>query len=117
MNTTTQTPQADIQMAEQALRDTLAGEIKAEARDAANSLERILIHVSNMQSALETTPACRTNVAKRLKDFSVTTARMATKHPKSKDQLEKLTEALRAAGEQVGEIAKTADESQQANAA
>jgi hypothetical protein len=117
MNTTTQTPTADIKMAEQALRDTLAGEIKAEARDAANSLERILIHVSNMQSAIETTPACRTNVAKRLKDFSVTTARMATKHPKSAEQLEKLTEVLRAAGEQVSEIAKPADESQQANAA
>lgn len=117
MNTTTRSPAADIHMAEQALRETLAGEIRAEAREAASSLERILIHVSNMQTAIETTPACRTNVAKRLKDFSVTTARMATKHPKSAEQLEKLTEALRTAGEQVGEIAKPADENRQADAA
>jgi Asp-tRNA(Asn)/Glu-tRNA(Gln) amidotransferase A subunit family amidase len=104
-------------MAEQVLRDTLAGEIREEAKDAASSLERILIHVSNMQSAIETTPACRMNVAKRLKDFSVTTARMATKLPRSAEQLEKLTEALRAAGTQVGEVSVPVEDSQQASAA
>ncbi len=117
MNTATPSPQADIHVAELALRDVLAGEIREEARDVANSLDRMLVHVVNMKSAVESTPASHTNVAKRLKDFSVTTARLAAKHPKSAVKLERLSEAFRDAGAQVFKAASAGEQGQRADAA
>jgi hypothetical protein len=127
MTTTAQSPaapssptpsaSADIHNAEETLREVLASGLREEASDSANSLERMLIHLVNMQRAIETTPASFSNVAKRLKDFSATASQMAAKHPVSAGKLEKLSEALRTASSTTLEIARTSDEAQRANAA
>ena len=107
--TTTSSPRSDIQTAEHALRDVVASGLRDDAPETANTLERMLVHVTNMQSAVETTPSSLPNVAKRLRDFSVTTTRLAGKHPKSAEKLEWLAQALRTAGEQVTEATMRGD--------
>jgi hypothetical protein len=56
-----------------------------------------------MHEALSNSPESHRNVAKRLGDFALTTARMAAKHPQSAFKLARLSDALRAAAERLGE--------------
>jgi hypothetical protein len=100
---------AAIQNAEHLLREVLDAGLRDQATDAANSLERILVHVKNMQQALESNPGCRLNVVKRLRDFSATTAKMASNYPQSASGLTTLTETLKSAAATVADDTRTAD--------
>ena len=117
MNTPTLSPRVDIQSAEEALRELLANDFRSEAKEDAGSLDRILIHLANIQTSIESTPACLPNAAKRLNDFATMTTRMATRNPQAKDPLTKLTVALQTAGARVKELANAGAENQRADAA
>jgi hypothetical protein len=100
MNSQTLSSRADLEIAEVALRDSL---LDLDPKGDGTSLRRILVHLVNMHEALSSSPESHSNVAKRLGDFAVTTARMATKHPQAAAKLERLSDALRAAGERLSE--------------
>lgn len=81
------------------LRGVLDEEFRKEARADAQSLDRMLVHLVNMNGAISTSPETHTNVVKRLGDFAVTTTRMAERNPAAAPQLEQLAEALRKASQ------------------
>jgi hypothetical protein len=96
MNSQTCLTRAELEFAELRLRDVLVEDFRTASKSDAMSLDRILIHVVNMNEAISTAPESHDNVAKRLDDFAGMTARMATRNPASAAKLTRLSEALRA---------------------
>ena len=117
MTTKTNTGPDAIRAAETTLSEVLDSGLRERDLSTANSLDRILTHLRNMRPALETTPGCQVNVAKRLRDFSVTTARMAANFPQSSSGFEKLAAALREAADRVATDAQPAEAAPRADAA
>jgi hypothetical protein len=97
MNSQTLTSRADLEFAEATLRQALVGKFQ-DAKADAMSLQRMLVHLVNMHQAISLYPDLHANVAKRLGDFAVTAARMASRNPDAAPLLTKLSEILRAAG-------------------
>lgn len=93
--------------ARDALRDVLHDDFRREANSEAASLDRMLVHLQNMDAALETTPETRTNIVKRLGDFAVTVSRMAMRNANAAPKLTKLADVLRTASEQLREWNRT----------
>ncbi len=110
MNAQTMSSQADLEIAEAALRAVLDEEFRTDAKIDASSLDHMLIHIVNMHKAVVTSPERHANVAKRLGDFAVSTSRMADRNPKAAPQLTRLTGALLTARTRVGELATAKDE-------
>ena len=103
MNSQTCLTRAELEFAELRLRDVLDEEFRKVARSDAMSLDRILVHVVNMNEAISTAPESHVNVAKRLDDFAAMTARMAGRNPASASKLTRLSEALRAVSSRIRE--------------
>ena len=103
MNSQTCLTRAELEFAELRLRDVLDEEFRKDARSDAMSLDRILVHVVNMNEAISTAPETHVNVAKRLDDFAAMTARMAGRNPASASKLTRLSEALRAVSSRIRE--------------
>jgi hypothetical protein len=108
MNSQTCSSRAELEFAEAALRDVLVEEFKKSARADAMSLDRMLVHITNMNEAITSSPERHLNVAKRLDDFATTTARMAGRHPDAAPKLSKASGLLRAASERLRAVAFTA---------
>lgn len=94
---------AELELAELRLREVLVEEFRKDAKSDAMSLDRILVHVVNMNEAISTSPERHDNVAKRLDDFAGMTSRMASRNPASASKLERLSEALRAVSARIRE--------------
>ena len=101
MNSQTCLTRAELELAELRLRDILVEEFRKNAKADARSLDRILIHVVNMNEAISTAPESHVNVAKRLDDFAAMTSRMAGRNPASASKLTRLSEALRAVSSRI----------------
>jgi len=101
MDTKTLSSRADLEIAEASLRSVLIDEFRKEAKADAESLDRMLIHLVNMQGVIGSSPDRHANVAKRLGDFANTTSRMADRHPDAAPRLERLCHALRSASERI----------------
>ncbi|HEX6397805.1 MAG TPA: hypothetical protein VFZ95_10300 [Steroidobacteraceae bacterium] len=101
MNSHTSTSRAELELAEVALREILRSDFTANAKSDATSLGRILVHVVNMQQAISISPERHANVAKRLDDFAVSTAKMASRNPEVAPKLSRLADTFRAAGERL----------------
>jgi hypothetical protein len=101
MDSHTSTSRAELELAEVTLRGVLGEEFRKEARADAQSLDRMLKHVVNMNGAISESPETHANVAKRLNDFAITTSRMAERHPDAAPQLHRLAEALQKASERL----------------
>lgn len=97
METKLQTEHPDLDLAQSTLRDVLGEEFRKNAGSEAGSLDRILIHVGNIRNAIEESPECLANAAKRLGDFAEVTSRMRSKYPESSTELTSASQALRAA--------------------
>jgi len=95
MNSQTCLTRAELEFAELRLRDILVEDFRKDAKADAMSLDRILVHVVNMNEAISTSPESHLNVAKRLDDFAGMTSRMASRNPASASKLTLLSEALR----------------------
>ena len=100
MNSQVACSRADLEFAESALRDVLAG-VQHESKADATLLNHMLTHLVNMGEAISTSPERHDNVAKRLGDFAMTTSRMAIRNPDSAPKLTRLTEHLRTASERL----------------
>ena len=98
MNQQTSSPQADLQAAEDAMRDAIRTPDAITTPDA-GSLDRMLVHVINMREAISSSPERHVNVVKRLNDFALTTNRMMSRHPGATPQLARVSEALRTASQ------------------
>jgi hypothetical protein len=109
MNEQSLSPRADLEFADIAIREVLHDEFRAVAGADAASLDRIRIHVINIQEAVNTSPERRANAAKRLSDFAATASRMSTRHPDAAPQLAKLCNALQAASLQVKNLAQESE--------
>jgi hypothetical protein len=109
MNSQTTSSRADLEVAEAAIRDILIGDFKEDAKADAMSLNRMLIHIVNMQEAISTSPETRVNVAKRLGDFASATTRMASRNPDAAPKLSRLAEALGIASARLSESFGTAN--------
>jgi hypothetical protein len=104
MNSQASVSRADLEFAEVILRGMLEEEeFREEAKADAGSLDRMLVHLVNMNGVIGSSPDQHPNAAKRLGDFAATTARMADRHPDVASKLHKLSGALRIAGERLGE--------------
>jgi hypothetical protein len=103
MNSQTCLTRAELEFAELRLRDVLVEEFRQDSKADAMSLDRILVHVVNMNEAISTSPESHDNVAKRLDDFAGMTSRMATRNPTSAAKLTRLSEALRAVSARIRE--------------
>ena len=103
MNTKILSSRADLEIAEGSLRSVLIDEFREEAKADAQSLDRMLTHLVNMQGAICDAPEIHTNVAKRLGDFATTTLRMASRNPEAAAKLTRLSAALRSASERLAE--------------
>ena len=101
MNTKILSSRADLEIAEGSLRSVLIDEFREEAKADAQSLDRMLTHLVNMQGAIGDAPEIHTNVAKRLSDFATTTLRMASRNPEAAAKLTRLSVALRSASERL----------------
>jgi uncharacterized damage-inducible protein DinB len=101
MNSQTSVSRAELEVAEVTLRGVLVEEFRQEAKADAQSLDRMLKHLVNMNGAISSSPETHANVAKRLVDFANTTTRMADRNPEAAPQLAKLAEALRKASERL----------------
>ena len=101
MNTKILSSRADLEIAEGSLRSVLIDEFREEAKADAQSLDRMLTHLVNMQGAIADAPEIHTNVAKRLSDFATTTLRMASRNPEAAAKLTRLSVALRSASERL----------------
>lgn len=93
----TPTNHPHLQHAEQLLREVLSHDFESASSDA-KSLDRILLHLVNIQQAVTTSDENHANAAKRLGDFAVTASRISDRNPRSAEQLNRLSETLRAAG-------------------
>jgi hypothetical protein len=91
-----------IEVAENALRAVLVEEFRKEAKADAQSLDRMLAHLVNMNQSVATSPESHPNVKKRLGDFAATAARMANRNPDAGPQLADVAEKLRTASERIG---------------
>jgi len=103
MNSQALSSQADLEFAENALREVLLEEFKDESRPDAKSLGRMLVHLVNMRETIGTSPEVSTNVAKRLGDFAATTTRMADRNPEAAPKLMRLAQALDTASSRLGQ--------------
>jgi hypothetical protein len=101
MNTQTHSSPSCLVTAKDTLRDVLHDDFRNEANSEAASLDRMLIHLENMDAALEATPEVRANVIKRLGDFAVMVSRMAIRNLNAAPKLTQLANVLREASEQV----------------
>lgn len=97
MNSQTSLSRADLEHAEALLREVLVEDFERDAKTDAGSLQRMLVHLVNMNVAVSTSPEQHANAAKRLGDFAVTTTRMTARHPDAAPRLNRLTHALRTA--------------------
>lgn len=102
MNSQTCSSRADIEVAEVALRAVLADEFRKEARSDAQSLDRMLVHLVNMNQFLGATPEIQPNVKKRLGDFAAIATRMANRNPQVGARLKDAAEKLQAASDRLG---------------
>src|SRR5262245_7267312 len=96
MNSQTCSSRAELEFAEAAIRDVLVDEFKRDAKTDAMSLDRMLVHITNMNEALTSSPESHSNVAKRLDDFATTTAKMAGRNPLAAAKLSRASGLLRA---------------------
>ena len=103
MNSQTSCSRAELEFAEVALRAVLASELAKVGKADATSLQRMLHHIVNMNLAISTSPERHANVAKRLGDFAVATARMARRNPDAAARLTRLSDVLRTAGSRLHE--------------
>jgi len=101
MNSQSYSSRADIEVAELALRAVLVDEFRKEARSDAQSLDRMLAHLVNMNLFLSTSPEILDNVKKRLGDFAAAATRMADRNPDSGPQLKVAAEKLQQASERL----------------
>jgi len=101
MNSQTCSSRADIEVAEVALRAVLVDEFRKEAKSDAQSLDRMLVHLVNMNLLLATSPEIQANVKKRLGDFAAATARMANRQPAAGPKLTQAAEKLQKASERL----------------
>lgn len=106
MNSQTLSSRADLEIAEVALREVLAG-IPGDAKGDAVSLRRMLVHLVGMHEALSCSPDGHANVAKRLGDFALTATKIAGREPMAAPKLMRLAGALRCAGDRLGERLRT----------
>ena len=101
MNSQTCLTRAELEFAELRLRDILVEEFRTHAKADASSLDRMLVHVVNMNEAISTSPERYADVAKRLDDFAAMTSRMASRNPASASKLTRLSDALRAVSSRI----------------
>jgi glycerol-3-phosphate dehydrogenase len=93
MNSQTLSSRADLELAEAALREVLIADFGQDAAPDVMSLNRMLVHILNMQEAIATSPELA-NVAKRLGDFALTTTRMVGRNPEVASKLTRLSQLL-----------------------
>jgi hypothetical protein len=101
--------QADLEIAEAALRAVLDEDFRTGAKVDAMSLDHMLVHIVNMHAAIGSSPERHANVAKRLGDFAVSTSKMVDRNPQAAPKLTRLTGALLTARTRVGELATGQD--------
>jgi hypothetical protein len=97
MNSQVSTSRARLEQAEALLRDALAHDFAGDTQGDAASLNRILVHMVNMQRAISGPPDAHVNVAKRLADFGQVMTRLNKRRPSASDRLARLSEALKLA--------------------
>ena len=100
MNEQLSIAQADLEIAVEAVRDVLRNPGLVPPAEGA-SLDRMLVHMTNMREAIASSPDRHANVAKRLNDFAMTTNRMQNKHPGAAPDLARLSDALLAASQRL----------------
>jgi hypothetical protein len=98
MNSQTSVSRSDVEHAEALIRSLIAGDFGTQAPADAKSLDRMLVHLVRIQTAISASPERHANAAKRLQDFSVVTWRMTSRHPDATEDLTRITHALRTAG-------------------
>jgi hypothetical protein len=94
MNSQVSTSRARLEQAEALLRDALAHDFADDTQGDAASLNRILVHMVNMQRAISGPPDAHPNVAKRLADFGQVMTRMNKRRPAASARLSRLSDAL-----------------------
>jgi hypothetical protein len=97
MDANTTISRARLEYAEALLREVLDRDFEGERSGSGGSLGRILIHLVNMNRAVSTSAEDHANVAKRLGDFALTTARITVPNPDSAARLTRLVDALNSA--------------------
>lgn len=104
MNSQLALSRSDLEFAESALRDILAGDLTRESKADAKVLSSILVHLVNMNEAIIVSPERHPNVVKRLHDFASTADRMAARNPAVAAKLARLSAALRATSVRLSEL-------------
>ena len=104
MNSQLALSRSDLEFAESALRDILAGDLQRESKADAKALSSILVHLVNMNEAIIVSPEHHLNVVKRLHDFAATADRMAARNPAAAAKLARLSAALRATSLRLSEL-------------
>jgi hypothetical protein len=97
MNSQDSTSRARLEYAEALLRDALAHDFDEDTKGDAASLNRILVHMVNMQRAIGGPSDAQENVAKRLADFGQVMTRMNKRRPSASVRLARLSDALKLA--------------------
>src|SRR5690349_14780600 len=97
MNTQLMMSRSKLEHAEALLREVLRQDV-TEVRGDAASLDRILVHIVNINQAVSLSEENHANAAKRLQDFAVTSTRMSQRNPAAAAELIQLADVLRAAG-------------------
>src|SRR5688572_7418620 len=103
MNTQPTPAHQVLETAKLSLQDVLDETFRSEANAEAATLDRMLVHLKNMDAAIEAAPDVQANIVKRLGDFAVTASRMAVHNLAAAPKLTRLADVLRAASQRLRE--------------
>jgi hypothetical protein len=99
MDSRTSISRGRLEHAEGLLREVINRDFEAESTGDAGSLNRILVHIVNMNRVVSTSSSDNLNVAKRLGDFAHVMERVSPPTPESAARLTRLASALNSASE------------------
>ncbi|HTU66172.1 MAG TPA: hypothetical protein VMF52_09490 [Steroidobacteraceae bacterium] len=97
MNSQTSVSRSRLEHAEALLREILVEDFAGDNKGDAGTLNRMLVHLTNMHQAVSLSPDDEANVAKRLGDFAKSMSRVTPPKPGSVARLNRLAEALESA--------------------